>query len=156
MKKKCSHCKEKKSTKEFHKNSFAVYGLSKWCKNCNIKETQKVRKTPKGLASVKWTGIIFRAENRKGNTPAYENVKLLMTREEFMNWAIPEITRFLKQFPNKTPSVDRKDSFGHYELSNLRIVDRGINSLNRPINKNVFNENKSLVWVSQMSRLFRM
>ncbi len=44
----------------------------------------------------------------------YAHVKVLVSREEFISWFMP------KDFSGS--SVDRIDSDGHYELSNMRVI----------------------------------
>ena len=46
-----------------------------------------------------------------------------MTKEEWYKWAKPRIEVFMDESPGETPSVDRKDTKGHYEPSNLQIIN---------------------------------
>ena len=89
--------------------------------------------TPKGRASRMWTTLCERA----GKVRYYEHVQVRMTRDEFLRWAVPAIRRWWSRHPGETPTVDRKDSQGHYELGNLRITSRGENTRNRSYNKNL-------------------
>lgn len=62
-------------------------------------------------------------EMRRRTNGHYKNVKLQITHDAFVKWALPQVEAFLATNPNGTPSVDRIDPKGHYELSNLRIID---------------------------------
>lgn len=72
----------------------------------------------------------MRVENRDGKSPAYADVKLLMTREEFVEWYIREYTEFVKKHPDIKPVTDRIDNKGHYELNNIRLVTHQQNCVN--------------------------
>jgi len=70
-----------------------------------------------------WGDINRRAKQK----PAYQNVKVKMTRKEFLEWAIPAIKEFKSKHPNKSPSIDRIDRKGDYKLQNLRIISQPLN-----------------------------
>lgn len=95
------------------------------------------RQTPKGKATQMWAGILQRAENKAGKHPTYKDVKLLMTREEFMNWILPEFEAWEKHSDLKLASIDRVDNLGHYEVSNLQLLTRRENTLKQRRYKNV-------------------
>ena len=75
------------------------------------------RATPNGRAVIMWNEIRARVGKK-----SYEGIELRTTREEWMEWAIPQIEAFIEEHPDQTPSVDRRDPDGHYEISNLRII----------------------------------
>ena len=88
------------------------------------------RNTPKGIATRMWLNINNRCRiSRDPKHPlhtryrTYANVLIKLTREEFVTWAVPAITEWLDQHPNARPYLDRRNSLGHYELSNIRVVD---------------------------------
>ncbi len=62
-------------------------------------------------------------KNRVKNDPDYRHVEIKMSRNEFLSWAEPRVQNFLFLNPTATPSVDRMDSDGHYEILNIRIID---------------------------------
>jgi hypothetical protein len=66
-----------------------------------------------------WKGMKNRTKSRK----EYARVELKMTKNEFMIWAGPRVANFMFLYPELTPSPDRIDPEGHYEISNLRIID---------------------------------
>lgn len=84
-----------------------------------------------------WSTLSTRVGDRSGHAPAYVGVELRMTRQEFLTWAVVSLRKWWKSHPGETPSLDRRDSRGHYEIGNLRITTCGENTLNRPCNKNV-------------------
>lgn len=61
-------------------------------------------------------------KQRVGVHDWYLNKELKMTKEEWYDFVTPLLEKFFLEFPDKTPSVDRKDPNGHYEISNLRII----------------------------------
>ncbi len=54
-----------------------------------------------------------------------------MSQAEFLEWAVPEYERFMHDNPVDTPSINRIDSCGHYELGNIEIVSMSSNVGNR-------------------------
>jgi len=101
------------------------------------------RQTPKGKAAMMWTNITARAENRNGTNPQYTYVKVLMTREEFIEWAVKELEKF-SVLDNL--SIDRKQNDGHYEISNLQLLSLDDNR--RKQGKNYFAPS-GYVWCSK-------
>jgi hypothetical protein len=67
--------------------------------------------------------MVQRASNKDGRHPAYAHVQLLISKEQFMNWYVPSVKQFILRFPGVRWSVDRINPDGHYELSNMRIID---------------------------------
>jgi len=51
-----------------------------------------------------------------------------MTKSEFYFWAKPRYEEFLETHSGVRPSVDRIDSYGHYELGNLQVISFSENS----------------------------
>lgn len=93
--------------------------------------------TPRGRAHRAWYNIVDRAGNANGKSPAYADVELRMTQTEFLAWAVPEYSRWMKRNPEKIPSIDRRNQDGHYELGNIRIIEFAKNSRRKKWNKNV-------------------
>lgn len=147
MKKICRKCKKKYDLNLFYSDKRASDGKKSRCKFC-IKEdideyrhtekgkearkkwSKKLGATPHGKAAIAWRGIVGRL--RKPELyPSYKHIQLKMTRNEFMNWAISAISKFMKENPNVKPSIDRQDSEGNYELTNLRVISHAENSARR-------------------------
>lgn len=102
------------------------------------KEQLKQRRaTPKGKAITKWNAICDRAENRRGDLPTYQNVKLLITREEFMSWAIPQLEKWQKEHGSLSDATLDRITDGNYQLGNLQLITKGENTLKRKRNKNL-------------------
>lgn len=88
--------------------------------------------------SVTWQNLQTRTINGKrpaknGDAARYvkRGIKLKFSKEEFYNWCETQKTIILELYSqNKTPSLDRIDSNGHYEFNNIRIIDLDINRLN--------------------------
>jgi hypothetical protein len=115
-----------KDMAEFTNRKLSKDGKFAWCRECKDKHYNQYRrergKTPIGKAAKAWENITQRAENHNGVSPEYANVKLLMTRSEFMTWAVPQYEEFMKHNPDVMPSIDRIDSSDHYRMGNLRVV----------------------------------
>lgn len=144
MKKKCNKCLEDLGFDDFYNDKRANDGKKTRCKKC-VKEdirrylsselgkstrkqkSKRLNATPKGKAATAWRGIIRRTTNIN-LYPSYVGVRVKISRDDFMKWAIPAISKFVELNPSVRPSVDRIDSDGHYELSNLRIISQPENS----------------------------
>ena len=72
----------------------------------------------------KWQGMVRRC----GKDPHYKAVEIRMTKQEYLDWAIPALAEFRKTYSNETCSIDRIESKGHYELDNIRFIPYGENS----------------------------
>lgn len=59
---------------------------------------------------------------------SYHDIEIRVDKKSFYEWVIPEIEAFLKLNPTEVPSIDRRDSKGHYELDNLRVISFTENS----------------------------
>jgi hypothetical protein len=126
----CRICHEEKELTEFKKKSG---GYDTICKVCyaplNREYNRQYHKTFKGWIRVSWSRMNIRAGNRGNKYPTYTHVKVLMTREEFVAWAQPQepIWRGIKE-SNDSPTIDRIDPDGHYEISNIQILSLRENS----------------------------
>lgn len=98
---------------------------------------KEYRQTPKGKACQIWSALLQRVGNKSGRSRTYTDVQLLMTRDEFYEWAIPRIEEWIKTKPLKDISLDRTVEGGHYELSNLQFLTRIENTMKQRRYKNV-------------------
>lgn len=132
--KKCTKCLEVKRLSEFTNRSLSKDGKYAWCNYCKNLHSSNYRrergKTPIGKAIKAWENIVQRCENHNGKNPYYNHVKLEMTRTQFIEWAIPEYEKFMREYPGEQVSIDRIDSEGNYKLGNLRVVGMRENSKN--------------------------
>jgi hypothetical protein len=144
----CTRCKK---PGEFSRNKNNADGMSCWCKLCVSNYAQQARvkaanaarmklrrQTPEGWAVSAWHGIRNRCGNRDGQHPSYANVRLRMTRDEFIGWCVPALTVWRRENPGVRPSVDRIRSAGHYQIGNLRILSLSENSRLSSPHKNVY------------------
>lgn len=122
--------------------------LHPWCKKCEAARHRAYGKTPKGKAARAWSSLRQRSQNATGRTPTYENVEVRMTRSEFMSWAVPAFEQWFAKHPDKVPSVDRKNNDGHYELGNIRLLEKVKNQLRSARYKNVNNCPPGKAWCS--------
>lgn len=88
--------------------------------------------------STAWTSLNYRAGNRSRQHPTYASVEVRMAKDEFYAWYQEELTTFNEKFPGETPSVDRIDPNGHYEMGNIRLIPWRENSRLRPRNYNAY------------------
>ena len=132
----CSKCEKYLPVEVFYKTSATTLGVVHQRISCmkgvyhNETKTKRTKyfNTPKGKASRMWSYIDSRAENKDGKHPSYVNVKNLMTKQEFMTWVIPQLEAWNLSKDLALASIDRKDNSGHYEISNLQILDRWENA----------------------------
>lgn len=125
----CSKCNSDKSINDFYKSRFPKDGLYAYCKSCHIILTTNKRSrrcsdhyTKRDILNNRWQGL----KSRQG-TRGYEGVKVLCTKSEFLKELDNEELQVLydawvsggRTFAS-TPSIDRIDPRGHYELSNMR------------------------------------
>ena len=69
-----------------------------------------------------YRGMKVRCGNPCGNNPAYENVKLNMTMQEWEQWSVPRYEDFIAQNPGVSPNAARKNDSGDYEIGNIEII----------------------------------
>jgi hypothetical protein len=115
---KCPHC-ETTDRAAFYRNARRETGLSVLCKACH----RTYEGTPDRRAKRTWNTLHQRIHKQ----PAYAHVEIRVTRAVFLRWAVPAYTRWMTAHPGRTPSLDRKDPDGHYEIGNLRIISRSEN-----------------------------
>lgn len=86
---------------------------------------QKKDKKKDVLSTVRemWGNMNGRAK-RNSN---YKDINVLMTQQEFFEWALPEVKLFLKT-KKGSPSVDRINVNGDYSLDNIQIISRSENT----------------------------
>lgn len=118
MKIHCPHCDRNRDLSKFFRNAGRATGASVLCKDCfSVYEG-----SPERRAKRTWNTIRARVERQA----AYAHVEVRMTRDEFLAWAIPAYIEWMGA-NDGTPSVDRIDPNGHYEIKNIRILERGEN-----------------------------
>lgn len=122
--------------------------LYPYCHECERARAKKYGKTPKGKAARAWAALCQRAGNKTGRTPAYANVEVRMTREQFMAWAVPAFSRWMTRNPDKVASVDRRDNDGHYDIGNIRIIEKMANQLRSTRYRNLNGCPKGKSWCS--------
>lgn len=81
--------------------------------------------TPRGRASEMYKAMVYRCGKQKH----YENIRVEMSREDFLTWAIPELEDFKQRYPDKVPSIDRINPDGNYAFGNMRIIDKLYNKI---------------------------
>ena len=108
------------------------------------------RKTLRGRLVSIYNGMRSRAGNRDGRHPAYASVKLLLSRDEFLAWAIPAFSRWMLDHPGERPSIDRIQ-FGDYELGNLQILSILDNTRKQKHRPNM-NAPEGMAWCSRCQK----
>lgn len=98
--------------------------------------TKKYEKTPRGFLMRAYRNMKSRIEGvQKAKFHLYQG-KTLLSKEDFLNWAIDHPTfkvlfsKWVESEYNRklTPSVDRIDSSRGYELDNMEWVTHSVNS----------------------------
>ncbi len=85
---------------------------------------QAYRKTAAGASSCAWNRLTARAGAKYGYSKCYSGIEVKITRTDFIAWAIPQYKSWFAEYPGITPSIDRIDSNGDYEINNLRLLSR--------------------------------
>jgi len=122
----CRQCQCQKQLDEMKKSKNKLDGRDNICNTChnenNSKYRLKHRLIPKSIAKKAWYRINERALNARGDLPSYAKVEVRMTEDEFLSWAIPRYQQWMSLHPGITPSINRIDPNGHYEISNINMV----------------------------------
>jgi len=133
---KCTMCHTKKALSEFWKLS-GDRGLRSWCIGCcKLWKAQhkSPSDTPGTLSRFKtatWARINGRTVNgscpqtRSLSAAAYirKGVRLEMTKADFFSWCDRNAAAFYELVTRgETPSIDRRESRGHYAVDNLRLL----------------------------------
>lgn len=126
----CPGCKTTLPKTSFFANAGRINGASVNCKTCYA----EYNSSPDRRAKRTWNTINARAGKQAG----YEHVRVLMTRDEYLSFALPAYREWMAKHPGQTPSLDRIDSDGHYELKNIRIIERSENCRLQKKHKNVY------------------
>lgn len=103
-----------------------------------ITKRSPYRDTIKAKVTKTWYGLTRRAENESGYYPSYKNVKLLMTREVFVEWYTEQLEKWTGTKSFKDATLDRIKNEGHYEISNLQLLTLKENSIKKRDNRNVY------------------
>lgn len=133
----CSKCEIRKKSSSFRIRTWTSRHRTV-CRSCESKYLSLYRLTPNGRASRMWLGMTWRAGNRDGRSPTYSSVRVMMTRDRFMSWAVPRIRRWLRtRGKREMPTVDRIDGRGDYKIENIQLATQAENTHTRTSNKNV-------------------
>ncbi len=139
----CSRCKEEKPITEFYKYSKSRDGLQYFCKKCRTVsrktgvngEPLLYREIYKISEPAHKKYLFDRIKYRLKQWETYKNRKLLFTFEEFSDFLDTTNWLELRQGwiesgykKGKSPSVDRIDNDGDYELSNIQIITHSENT----------------------------
>ncbi len=137
----CSHHRDFHHISEFSSHSSRHNGLDGICRNGR----NSINKKPLPKAKLAWRAIQERCLNKDGKHPSYFDVECRVSRKDFEDWYVIECEKWMKENPNKIPSVDRLDK--HYEIGKIRIIEYGENSRIQSRNKNV-HAKEGMAWCS--------
>jgi hypothetical protein len=116
----CVRCGLKKLLRKFRNSSGSPDGKTNICKRCYHKLYKSLVSTPKGAAKMAWNNM--RSRVKRHAKRSYSGIEVRLTEKEFFEWAIPRYKKWFKEHPGVKPSIDRLDSKGHYELSNIQMI----------------------------------
>ena len=86
-----------------------------------------IHRTPLYRAKSAYYSMTQRCGNANGKSRSYANVKLLMTEQEFLEWAVPQYEKFITKNPDESPCVSRSGDAGNYEIGNIQITSTRYN-----------------------------
>lgn len=129
----CNVCGVSKKISAFYEHPTGRGRRSAFCDECAQKKSRAFYRTPRGRAFHAW----YRIRQRCRTNRHYTGVEIRMTKEEFITWAVPKFAEWEAERPHETPSVDREDPTGHYEITNIRLLPWGENARLARRNKNV-------------------
>lgn len=89
-----------------------------------------IHQTPLYRAKAAYRNMKIRCLNANGKNPAYANVELRMTMEEWLEWALPKYESLLKDNDQITLNASRFGDQGHYEIGNIEIITQDKNRKN--------------------------
>lgn len=161
------HCSRCNKPGPLARNRSCPDGFGSWCLKCTREVAAARRKTVEGRAYQRnykrgirgrilaaWCSLNDRAGNRDGKHPTYADVRVLITRDEFLKWAEIEFSRWMSENPGGRPSVDRIGPSIHYEPGNLRVISCGQNSREQPTNKNI-RAPEGMAWCSGRCKTYK-
>ncbi len=90
-------------------------------------KSPKIHRTPLYRAKSAYYSMTVRCKNRSGKNPAYKKVKLDMSLEQWLEWAVPKYQEFEQQHPGVSPSASRLNDEGDYKLDNIEIISMSEN-----------------------------
>lgn len=121
--KKCSKCNKTKCINEFSKHRITSDGYQAHCKKCCSEYREEYMKTKDGLVSRIYGNQNASSRKRGHNSVSYSKEELkewLYSQEKFHllydNWKRLD---FQKEY---VPSVDRKDDYIGYTISNIQLM----------------------------------
>ena len=124
----CKICHKLKSLEKFNKNPLAADGYYYVCKECGILKGKLYRQSKKGLIAGIFSSQKASSRHRGHTQPTY-------TKKELVDWCYSQ-PKFHLLYDNwkrldyqteYTPSIDRKDDYIGYTMSNIQIVTWGDN-----------------------------
>lgn len=98
----------------------------------------------KGKANIIWGNM----KHRVSNDPYYTDIKLLLTKDEFISWVIPELQKWVLEKDITEASIDRVDPKGHYAVGNLQLLTMDENRAKARHHKN-FHAPEGCAWCNQ-------
>lgn len=115
----CTKCKENKSFSKFHKNKSCKDGYSYWCTMCYKDYSRNIE----SVIGIIYSSQKFSSKHRNMQPPTY-------TKQELQDWLMNDwlFNLLYNNWANcgynkdNKPSVDRKDDYDGYTLSNIQIM----------------------------------
>lgn len=149
MSKKCKRCENIKPFGAFSLSQSNRDGYATTCKPCVCQRNKEYWRTPTGRMSQIYAVQVVNSKQRKHHVPEY-------TRDELTNWAYQNGLHLLVYAwvasgyeKDLTPSVDRKDPYLGYSLSNIRLVTWKEN------NEKAYEDRKACLHVTKQNRKVR-
>lgn len=99
--------------------SKAPHCRARKCDTCKA----KAKTSTLGVAIYLWRCMGSRAGRGK-----YEKINRRVTWTDYWTWFVPAHHAFRLKHPAGIPSIHRPQSYWHYEIGNMEIIDKRVNS----------------------------
>ena len=121
--KECTKCNKIKNLSEYHKQNGRKYNLQSYCKQCISFTNRNKRRTKDGLLASIYSNQVTHSKSRGLSKPEY-------TKNELQEWAYSQQLFHTLHHKwvmcnyknNLTPSIDRKDDYEGYTISNIQLM----------------------------------
>lgn len=120
----CCRCKKELPLENFFKRKTAQDGLQSFCKSCDRKRCNEIKKKYPWMDLYKDIGKrCHNTDNKSYKWYGFKGIKRIITAKE-----IKELWFRDKAYLMKKPSLDRINANDHYRFNNCRFIEHSLNA----------------------------